>query len=100
MNRLSEERDAFIYRVLEKIRERRKAFFCPEDGGDKFFRNVCSYKTHTVPHPRRGHSTLSNLSFINQYTILRSIARRIENMSLNKPKINQTQSFVSVCAQG
>jgi hypothetical protein len=33
-----------------------RGFFCPEDGGDTFLRNVGAYKTYTVPHPRRRHS--------------------------------------------
>jgi hypothetical protein len=32
-------------------------FFCPEDGGDRFLRNVNFYKTRTTPHPRRRHSS-------------------------------------------
>jgi hypothetical protein len=31
--------------------------FHPEDGGDKFLQNIGSDKTHTVPHPRRWHSS-------------------------------------------
>jgi hypothetical protein len=27
----------------------------PDDGGDTFYRNVCSYKRHTASHPRRRH---------------------------------------------
>jgi hypothetical protein len=30
-------------------------FFCPEDGGDAFFRNVGSHKIYMAPHPRRRH---------------------------------------------
>jgi hypothetical protein len=30
-----------------------RGFFCPEDGGDTFLRNVGSHKNYTAPHPRR-----------------------------------------------
>jgi hypothetical protein len=33
-------------------------FFYPEDEGDTFLRNVGFYKTHTMPHPRRWHSSI------------------------------------------
>jgi hypothetical protein len=36
-------------------------FFCPEDGGDTFLRNVGSHKIYTAPHPRRQHSSQSLL---------------------------------------
>jgi hypothetical protein len=32
-----------------------RGFFCPEDGGDTFLRNVGSHKIYTAPHPRRRH---------------------------------------------
>jgi hypothetical protein len=34
-----------------------RGFFCPEDGDNKFLRNVGSYKIYTAPHPRRRHSS-------------------------------------------
>jgi hypothetical protein len=34
-----------------------RGFFCPEDGGDMFLRNVGSYKNYTTPHPRKRHSS-------------------------------------------
>jgi hypothetical protein len=64
---VSEEPIASIFRV-QKLRERRKVlvfqvvssledFQYPEDGGDTLLRNICPYKTHTVSHPRRRHSS-------------------------------------------
>jgi hypothetical protein len=35
--------------------------WCRVDGGDKFLRNVDSYKIYTTPHPRRWHSSQSPL---------------------------------------
>jgi hypothetical protein len=32
-------------------------FFCPEDGGDTFLRNVELHNIYTVPHPKRRHSS-------------------------------------------
>jgi hypothetical protein len=29
----------------------------PDEGGAKFLRNVCSYKSHTAEHPRIHHSS-------------------------------------------
>jgi hypothetical protein len=29
-----------------------RGFFCPEDGGDTFVRNVGSHKIYIEPHPR------------------------------------------------
>jgi hypothetical protein len=32
-----------------------RGFFCPEDGGDAFLRNVGSHKIYTAPDPTRRH---------------------------------------------
>jgi hypothetical protein len=32
--------------------------FHPDDGSDTFLRNVGSYKSHTVSHPRRRYSSI------------------------------------------
>jgi hypothetical protein len=34
-----------------------REFFYPEDGGDKFLRNIGLHKIYTAPHPRRRHSS-------------------------------------------
>jgi hypothetical protein len=34
-----------------------REFFYPEDGDDKFLRNVGSRKIYTAPHPRRRYSS-------------------------------------------
>jgi hypothetical protein len=39
-----------------------RGFFCSEDWGDTFLRNVGSHKIYTVPHPRRRHSSYSSTS--------------------------------------
>jgi hypothetical protein len=63
-----EERIASIFRV-EIISELEAALAVtsivpsslsshPDDRGDTFFRNVCSYKSHTASQSRRQHSAL------------------------------------------
>jgi hypothetical protein len=51
----------FIWRVKEVSCSSRwftaRGFFYPEDGGDRFFRNVGWRKIYTVPHLRRRHSS-------------------------------------------
>jgi hypothetical protein len=59
--RVSEELGASIIRVT-RIGEIGTTFqftdSChPDDGGAKFLRNIGSYKSHTVHHPRRLHSS-------------------------------------------
>jgi hypothetical protein len=57
---VADELIASIFRVEKSVRQLLRLFFVrgfyfPEDAGDTFLRNVSSYKTHTTPHPRRGH---------------------------------------------
>jgi hypothetical protein len=56
---VSEERIPYIRRVeISQARNQPTGmsshllFFCPEDGGDNFLRNVCSHTDYTVLYPR------------------------------------------------
>jgi hypothetical protein len=57
-----EERVVYIIRV-RRISEAgtlavsSDGYFYPDDGGDMFLRNVGSYKSHTMSHPRRWNSS-------------------------------------------
>jgi hypothetical protein len=65
---ITEEHAAFIFRVeriskLETLAVTRRPYYCQhpklvaslhaKDGGNLLLRNLCSNKTHKVPHPAR-----------------------------------------------
>jgi hypothetical protein len=60
---ISEECVASIFRV-EKFEREKSNFFYPEDRSDMFLRNVGSYKIRTLPHPRRRHSSIMPVVFV------------------------------------
>jgi hypothetical protein len=55
---VAEELSASVIRVTRIVELETLAVNShPDDGGDKFLRNVSSYKSYTSLHPRRRHSS-------------------------------------------
>jgi hypothetical protein len=50
--------------VRTDVSEEHIIIFCPEDGEYTFLRNVGPNRTHTVPHPRKLHSSVLHKSAI------------------------------------